>query len=313
MSKGRNLSPEDEMIILNAIADGGDAGKDRNQIASITGMDGSTLHYRLGILEKNMQIVRVPGTRPVLYTIVYKGRQRLADLRNSRNVVGIELLNQNDRLICLQKYELKYPIETMPPIFYPSMNVQMTNWVQGISDWKNCCEVINGEKSVVIKVKKLVGENEYQLELMARDIADAHVKMMEQVWGFKFGLPVKVGKPEFELKNAIAKKELDEYGWVPGVRDRSEFGGEYVFDGADPLASFKNVPREVRALWNEVRVQGQIIKQQRESIDAVHVKLDDMGKGFLELVSLIRIASEIKEEMDHAAIKPSDGTGQEVA
>jgi hypothetical protein len=289
MARGRKISEADEYALLNAIKDADEGfvsetgekvtgqGIDRENITRITGQKGTTLHDRLGILERAGYISRIPQVRPLRYEITYTGQQRWSHLRNS-GIVGhpeypteiptSESARQLD-LIALQRFQVKFPVKKVPDIYWGEIHDNMCNWLQGASEWKNCVEIVNGIKTdtgkktgkllsastVQINVKQIIGENAHQLENLAWEIVRTHAKMLE-TQGYELGQPQLLENPEFEIASEIAKDEIEHYGWARGVRDKSTLGGEFLFSTADDVMSFKDLkdtlPAQNRALHRKL-------------------------------------------------------------
>jgi len=327
---GRKLTEADELEILREINNSGNEGISTPRLTSLLKLSSSTMDYRLKLLLGEHLITRIRGTNSYLYRLVYKGRQRLAELQLPRIVSDPALLEEKKGFVILQNFRIKYPIIQHPSLYFPSTEQQMRNWVKGTSLWKECIEIDTGIKrgedgriqnmtSVIFIVRNLVGENEHQLENEAWKIARQHAEMLKHTFKFVFGDPQSMGTQEFEIEDRIARAEIEKYGWVPGVRDRSQTKGEFVFKTADDVSSFRNIHAtvsgltdEVRAnhvsLWEEISRQNEIIADQRQQIHALHGKMDQLGQGWLNFMELMHEVKKVAAENG----KLPESTGQEV-
>lgn len=74
--------------------------------------------------------------------------------------------------------------------------VQLNNWLKGIDDWK-WCKVVKSPSSMIFHVKKLYGDDLWEIKDRSRRIADKMALLYEQTWGVVLGRPTMMGEPDF--------------------------------------------------------------------------------------------------------------------
>ena len=136
------------------------------------------------------------------------------------------------------------------------------------------CSVVWDDKTMVIHIESLIGDNAFELLDKAKSIADKVVKKLSEIYGFELGEGKLCRKPHFAIPSKLFELFSSQFELTTEEFkiDESEGYGEIDWLDPDAAKEYLLMPLRVQRIENQLE---QLAKEFKETLEAFKAFIEE--------------------------------------